>query len=520
MRNRLGERGWILGMVVVLIVVVGTSCGGDRGSGDPHAGRVGLRGASKEASPTRSLETQWAESSGPGPLIDGEGPGVLHENGEVWTSSGEWVEGAQFGYSVASSGDVDDDGYEDVVIGADNYHTPEGWHVGKAYLYHGGPGWLSLAPGWSSSGDEEQGSWFGSVVSSAGDVNDDGYADVLISAESSVEASHGGKVFLFLGGPAGLDTSPAWTRTGDSMSPDFLGLALAAAGDVDGDGFDDVLIGAPGYDSAQAASAGEAYLFRGSWDGLSDTPAWSSVGDDWPLADFGGSLDGAGDINGDGFADIIIGAPGQAGTLGKVFVFHGGPSGPSDTPDWTEEGKDPDLTYLGSSVASAGDVNGDGFSDVVIGAQASYSGGDGFLAGAAVVHLGSLSGLSGSPDWMSNGDAEMGVRFGARVASAGDMDGDGFFDVLVTARATPLGLADNVGEVFLFLGGPNGLTEGPRWSCQGDGVHYGFYGWSIASAGDVNGDGRASFLVGSPGYDSASRMMGKVYLYDPMFATP
>ncbi|HEY3352732.1 MAG TPA: integrin alpha, partial [Polyangia bacterium] len=141
----------------------------------------------------------------------------------------------------------------------------------------------------------------GTSVAAAGDVNGDGYADVIVSAPYFQPTAFGadrGRVYVFLGGPAGLAATPAWTVTGDQDYARF-GLVVAGAGDVNGDGFDDVIIGAPFYDHG-AADTGRATVYLGSAAGLGATPAWTIYGD--AAGALLGAVAGAGDVNGDGYA--------------------------------------------------------------------------------------------------------------------------------------------------------------------------------------------------------------------------
>jgi hypothetical protein len=146
------------------------------------------------------------------------------------------------------------------------------------------------------------------------------------------------------------------------------------AGDVNGDGFSDVIVGASGFNSG-AGQLGAAFVYLGSATGLATTPAWTAVADTLSLS-FGSCVAPAGDVNGDGYADVLVGAylasNGQA-SEGRVFVFHGSPSGLGATPAWTAE-SDQASAFFGSSVATAGDVNKDGYADVIVGATGSPQG--------------------------------------------------------------------------------------------------------------------------------------------------
>src|SRR5204863_4309815 len=177
----------------------------------------------------------------------------------------------------------------------------------------------------------------------------------------------GGQVEVYLGGASGLPVLPSWTNTANQ--PDaFYGSSVSSAGDVNGDGFDDILVGAVFYDGGEH-DEGLAVLYLGSPSGPSSTPAWTAKSNQ-ANGHFGRSVRAAGDVNGDGFDDVIIGAntydDGETHE-GGAFLFLGLPSGLTPMPVWRAEGEQ-DSAFFGFSVDTAGDVNGDGFADVIVGA--------------------------------------------------------------------------------------------------------------------------------------------------------
>jgi hypothetical protein len=364
-----------------------------------------------------------------------------------WTAGGG-IQGADFGAAVSAAGDVNGDGYADVVVGAPGYKNGE-TQVGAALVYHGSPGGLGPTPDWRYLSDL-QSSQLGGAVSAAGDVNGDGYADVVIGAWNYSEGDlTGGAAFLFLGSADGLGDAPAWTAGGGQAGARF-GAAVAGAGDVDGDGYDDVIVGAPGYD-AEETDGGAIFLFYGSDHGLNETPGWQAHGDR-AGAEFGAAVGAAGDVNADGYADVIVGAPSYADDQtegGAAFAFYGSANGPGAAPRWTAYGDGAGAGF-GVSVGAAGDVNGGGYDDVVVGAYR-YSGGEtDNKEGATFVFRGSAVGLGANHFWMAaGGKAE--TEFGRATASAGDVDGDGLADVIVGAPKFKT-IGDPRGRAFLFLG--------------------------------------------------------------------
>jgi FG-GAP repeat. len=201
-----------------------------------------------------------------------------------------------------------------------------------------------------------------------------------------------------------LSTTPDWTAESNQANAQF-GWSVASAGDVNGDGFSDVIVGAPNFDNGEN-DEGAAFVYHGSTSGLSTTPDWAAESDQ-VSAQFGYSVASAGDVNGDGFSDVIVGARlfdnGETDE-GAAFVYHGSFFGLSPTPDWTAESNQANAEF-GISVASAGDVNGDGFSDVIVGAP-NFDNGE-TDEGAAFVYHGSASGLSTTPNWTAESNQAM-----------------------------------------------------------------------------------------------------------------
>ena len=145
-------------------------------------------------------------------------------------------------------------------------------------------------------------------MSAAGDVNGDGYSDVLVGAPGySHPESSEGRAVVYLGSDSGPVLS-SWAFEADKANA-LLGASVASAGDVNGDGIDDVIVGASNYNSTQPGE-GRVWVFHGSLSGLGASPAWNKVGGGYN-DQFGTSVAAAGDVNGDGFGDVIIGAPAQ-----------------------------------------------------------------------------------------------------------------------------------------------------------------------------------------------------------------
>ncbi|MFW3145594.1 MAG: hypothetical protein ACMUIE_02135 [Thermoplasmatota archaeon] len=447
-------------------------------------------------------------------------------------------DGSDFaGYCVSGAGDVNGDGYDDILIGA--YQDDDGGsNSGQTYLIFGnGTGMdtnFDLSNADASFLGEDADDNSGRAVSGAGDVNGDGYDDFLIGAIGDDDGgTTAGQTYLILGKPAGwsrdTDLSEADASFIGEDSGDYSGYAVSGAGDVNADGYDDFLINAL-LDEDGGSNSGQTYLILGKPTGwkmdadLSDADA-SFIGED---ADdrSGQSISGAGDVNGDGFDDILIGAVQDddgGANAGQVYLVYGKRSGWSidtdlskaDASFWGEDAGD----LAGQSVSGAGDVNGDGYDDILIGANSDDDGGTD--AGQTYLILGRSSGLKIDTD-LSEADGSFwgesaSDRSGVSVSGAGDVNGDGFDDILIGAYANDEGATD-AGQSYIFYGKPAGWRRDVDLS-EADASFYGektsdYSGWSVSGAGDVDRDGLDDILIGAYGNDKGGTGAGKVYLID------
>jgi len=405
-----------------------------------------------------------------------------------WIVNGDQA-GSNFGYSVASAGDVNGDGYADVIVGIfAEYFTTTPSGIGAARLYLGSSAGLSTSPAWEGT-VPNQFSDYGWSVAPAGDVNGDGYDDVIVGARQfTFDKFQEGAAFVYLGSPAGLSPTEVW-RGESHQVEGFYGNAVASAGDVNGDGYDDIIVGDSNYLNS-SGFRGRAFAYLGSASGPSTNAVWTFGNEDSFAAGLAYSVASAGDVDGDGYAEVLVGDPDYYGPgniqSGRVFLFRGSPAGPSTAADWVFYGTE-DYTYLGLSVASAGDVNGDGYDDVLVGQVRED------LTGP-LLFLGSGAGLSQQPTWVAHVEM-IGGRLGESVATAGDVNGDGYSDIVIGAPLYDPG-TNPEGRAFIWLGSPTGPRDTPDW-IGSTGHGFSRFGFSVAAAGDVNGDFADDVIVGA-----------------------
>lgn len=367
----------------------------------------------------------------------------------------------------------------------------------------------------------------GDSVALAGDINGDGFSDVIVGAPGADKFAGAAYVLFGHASPFGTDfeLSSLNGNNGFILShpeiSDSLGTSVASAGDLNGDGLADIIVGSPfGFSSG----TGDAYVVFGhigkfdtdidisTLNGANGFVISNSSGEDGAAR----SVASAGDVNGDGFADIIVGAPSDDDFAGASYVIFGHAGGFDPNIDVAKleradgvrvDGPGGDAGS-GSSVASAGDVNGDGFADIIVGAPDAYeqSGGSYVVFGGA--HLPAdivLSKLNGTNGFKI---VRGGESAGFSVASAGDINGDGFADIIVGAPYADsnggIGSASGVGYVIFGHADGFGASVDPT-SLNGksgfaieDQILGDEVGFSVGSAGDVNGDGFDDFLISAP----------------------
>jgi len=401
-----------------------------------------------------------------------------------------------FASSMAVVGDLDGDGVSDYLIGAYDQRAENGDHQGRAFVFSGQSGKLLMTienPA-PSHMESYKGAAFGFAVAAAGDVNGDGTPDLLIGAFGQDD---NGKAFLFSGKDGTL------LRTFQAPQPQLgggFGFAVAALGDLTGDRVPELIIGAFAQDGD-----GRAYVFDGHNGKLLYTLAPpQSAGN----SAFGWSVAAAGDLNHDGLSEFVVGAPyatvGKVAVQGHAYVFNG---------------KDGSLLYtlddpqpmagevFGWQVAAGSDLNKDGVPDILVGAPYKDVGAN--LAQGAAFAFSGADGKLLFP--LSNPEPHPYSGFGHALIEGADVNGDGVPEILVGAPFQTVDQFHVQGEVFLFNGqdGRHLTTFDDPYPHQGA-----TFGYSIASPGDINGDKIPEFAMGASGQIIMDKVaVGRVFVF-------
>ncbi|PIZ54139.1 hypothetical protein COY26_00030 [Candidatus Woesearchaeota archaeon CG_4_10_14_0_2_um_filter_33_10] len=434
--------------------------------------------------------------------------------------------GDYLGMTTRRAGDFNGDGYTDLVVGS-YMSNLTGSYRGKVLIFFGNSSMEETAD-IEINGTSDNG-YFGYKVDSAGDVNGDGYDDIIIGSPNiNISGSENtGQAHLFFGGSnvqSSMNADQADIIINGSAANDYFGDGISSAGDINGDGYSDVMVGAPYASSNGKSYNGQAYIYLGGTDiksrmNSSDADIIINGSDNWDM--FGIETASAGDVNGDGYSDVVVGALYSKVNgifTGRAFIFYGSnnllSSINSASADVRINGSG-FYAMFGWALASAGDVNGDGYSDVIVG---SYNNSDnGLGTGQAYIYFGGAN-ITGDMD-LSHADVTLNGTenesfFGGVLSCARDVNGDGYSDVIVGADEADAGGTDR-GQAFVFFGGPDMLSSinvtnadlTINGSSDEDGMGAG------VTYGDFNKDGYSDVVVGAYGVDAGGTDRGQVYIY-------
>lgn len=431
--------------------------------------------------------------------------------------------GDLFGVGASSAGDVNGDGYNDIVIGAMAHSI--GSKSNRGYIYFGGPNMDNVADVTLTAGTVGDFPAPLPIVSGIGDFNGDGYDDVLLG--DPIYNTSAGRSLLYYGGPSMDNTADLTFSTASSP---VQGIMLAPLGDINGDGYDDIGIGAVGYvriyyggsspnstvdlslgsggvnamigsgvgdingdgysdfamaDASYSTNTGRVYLYYGGAtpDNTVDITITGTAN-----STLGAGLQRLDDINGDGYADIAVGAVGYSSNTGQVYIYYGGAS-MDTTADITLTGEATN-NYFGQLLSPvAGDLNGDGFPDLAIGAYG-HSSSNGK---AYIYHLSHSLSLANP------------ISINTPAISFGDVNGDGLIDKVTTDTS----YSSNTGRAYIYYGTPSGYRPTANVTITGPATGSEF-GTNSAALGDINGDGYSDIVVAAPKHSSNQ---GTVYIF-------
>ena len=438
-------------------------------------------------------------------------------------------------HMARSSGDLNGDGFDDIVIGDPNFDLPENTNIGRVLICFGGPHLVGEVENETefdtSICGEGPGGGLGSSVDIVGDINGDGYDDLAVGAPSYDQNGLLGKMYIILGGEDRFsdnftvaDADASYLSEG---AGDFFGTGITSGGDLNGDDIDDMVVGANFRSQGSLSMVGKLYVIFGRTDGwetnVSIAAADASYLGEENYQYVGAYNVGGGDVNGDGYCDILIGVPytNVIGSYqGRVYVVMGrsgewGQNLSLSSAEVSIDGEDSG-DYFGMNLGCMGDVNGDGLDDMIFGADRHdtpvVGGGKAYLLLGRTTGWDSIETLD-DVDATFSGSSISG-HLGSSISLV-DIDMDGLTDVFIGAEYEEFE-GQRYGRIYLFMGRTSGwshdMAPGTSDASFLAEYHSDFTGASMSHVGDVTGSGQDCLLVGATYSKVGGTFAGKVFL--------
>ena len=409
---------------------------------------------------------------------------------------------SKFGEMITSIGDYNLDGNPDFIIGGRQYN---GWQ-GRAWVYYtGSKGIIDGTSAFNITGEPNRGDngiCFGHSIANVGDVNQDGIDDFVVGGPGSWGTWDVGRMYLFYGNTTSYSLQAGSDANQTFESPikfDWFGETVSYAKDFNGDGIGDLVVGAPGNPTGGTPDFGSVYIYFGNNHGFSATPDLT-LRDNLNNTGFGLSLS-TGDVNGDGLTDILVGAPNFStaeGDIGQVYVFYGkNESNKVLSPDVTIKAPS-DADTFGNKVQVVKSVNNDNYDDILIQYHEKNS-----VMNKVALYLGKTSSNYSNPDLILSTDKNA-DNFGISMLGLGDINNDGYNDFAIGASGLGDQAQNSPGYVYVYYGNTT-ISSTPSLAYEGENPGDGF-GFSI---GKIAIKGAIQMLIGSITY---KLNVGRVYL--------